>query len=220
MQWFFVVSIMTEYFEVTEPMSFSDPDLRTFCRSLHTSAAFIREWMRSPRTMGMVCPSGASLAQAMAAGIPPGLNGLVVELGAGTGTVTQQLLRAGIDPCHLLVIEKAPGMAQLLQQRFPQLNIVQGDATRLCELLPPARRADCIISSLPLISLGKTVRDAIILAMYESLREGGILVQYTYSWSSSNPSLMNKFQLMDSRLIWDNVPPARVFRFMRKGSDS
>ena len=164
------------------------------------------------------------------------MNGLVVELGAGTGTVTQELLRTGISPHNLLIIEKAPTMIQVLHQRFPQLNIIQGDASDLCQLLPQERRADYIISSLPLISLGKTVREAIILAMHDALRsstvfwhcscpilamhdalrEGGILVQYTYSWGSSNPSLMDKFQLIDSRRIWDNVPPAQVFRFMRK----
>ncbi len=201
-------------------MSFTDADLYTIRRSLHTSAAFIREWMRSPRTMGMVCPSSASLSQAMAAGISPELNGLVVELGAGTGTVTQELLRTGINPHNLLIIEKAPAMIQILHQRFPQLNIIQGDASDLCQLLPQERRADYIISSLPLISLGKTAREAIILAMHESLREKGILVQYTYSWSSANPSLMDKFQLIDSRRIWDNVPPAQVFRFMRKPASS
>ena len=197
-------------------MSFPNTDLYTIRRSPHTSAAFIREWMRSPRTMGMVCPSSASLSQAMAASISPEMNGLVVELGAGTGTVTQEILRTGISPHNLLIIEKAPAMIQVLHQRFPQLNIIQGDASDLCQLLPRERRADYIISSLPLISLGKTVREAIILAIHDALREGGILVQYTYSWGSSNPSLMDKFQLIDSRRIWDNVPPAQVFRFMRK----
>ena len=153
----------------------------------------------------------------MAASIPAQLDGLVVELGAGTGTVTRELLHTGIEPHNLLVIEKAPTMAQILRQRFPQLSIVQGDATHLRELLPPSRRADCIVSSLPLISLGKEVRESIIQAMHESLRDGGILIQYTYSWSSSNPALNCKFQLVDSRRIWDNVPPARIFRFLRKG---
>ena len=197
-------------------MVLSAPDLHSLRQYLHVSAAFIREWIRSPRTMGMVCPSGTSLAHAMAAGVPLGTGGLVVELGAGTGAVTQELLRAGVAPHRLLIVEKAPGMTRLLQQRFPQLQIVQGDATALPSFIPPSRRVDCIISSLPLVSLGETTREALIRAMHASLGEGGLLVQYTYSWSSSNPFLTRGFQCVDSQRVWDNVPPARVFRFVRR----
>ena len=109
-------------------MVLSAPDLHSIRQYLHVSAAFIREWVRSPRTMGMVCPSGTSLAHAMAAGVPLGTGGLVVELGAGTGAVTQELLRAGVAPYRLLIVEKAPGMTRLLQK--PPARRLSGPCTR------------------------------------------------------------------------------------------
>ena len=59
----------------------------------------------------MVCPSGMPLARSMAAFAPRKGDGLVVELGAGTGTVTRQLLDAGIAPRRLVVVEQSPVMA-------------------------------------------------------------------------------------------------------------
>ena len=67
----------------------------------------------------MVCPSGMPLARSMAAFAPRKGDGLVVELGAGTGTVTRQLLDAGIAPRRLVVVEQSPVMVSLLRERFP-----------------------------------------------------------------------------------------------------
>ena len=110
------------------------------------SLVFIREWARSPRAMGQVCPSGTPLARSMAACVPlpapvgpDGLSELVVELGAGTGTVTQELLRRGVHPHRLLVLERSEGMVELLRQRFPGLRVVHGDAAEVTNRLSTAQ---------------------------------------------------------------------------------
>lgn len=197
-------------------MVLSSPALRSLRQTLSTSMVFIREWVRSPRSMGMVCPSSTSLARAMAVGVPKDRGGLVVELGAGTGKVTLELLRRGVNPRNLVVVEQSSRMVQLLRRRFPTLTIVQGDASSLSTYLPKGRQVDCIVSSLPLISLKEDVRTALIEEMYTSLADGGVLIQYTYSWSGSNGFLKNTFRFVDSRKVWNNVPPARVFRFVRQ----
>lgn len=117
----------------------------------------------------MVCPSGMPLARSMAAFAPRKGDGLVVELGAGTGTVTRQLLDAGIAPRRLVVVEQSPVMVSLLRERFPQLAILEADARWLADCLPRDRQVDCIVSSLPLLSLNERVRNQIISAMFEVL---------------------------------------------------
>ena len=88
-------------------MFFPIPAFRSFRQWMDTSSAFVRAWVRSPRSVGMVCPSGMPLARSMAAFAPRKGDGLVVELGAGTGTVTRQLLDAGIAPRRLVVVEQS-----------------------------------------------------------------------------------------------------------------
>ena len=106
-------------------MFFPIPAFRSFRQWMDTSSAFVRAWVRSPRSVGMVCPSGMPLARSMAAFAPRKGDGLVVELGAGTGTVTRQLLDAGIAPRRLVVVEQSPVMVSLLRERFPQLAILE-----------------------------------------------------------------------------------------------
>lgn len=112
-------------------MSVSLPDFESLRQWVDASSAFVKAWVRSPRRVGMVCPSGTLLARSMAAYAPRKGDGLVVELGAGTGTVTRQLLDVGIAPQRLLIIDQSPAMAALLRNRFPHLNVLEADAERL-----------------------------------------------------------------------------------------
>lgn len=189
---------------------------------LIASFVFIREWLRSPRSIGMVCPSGTALARSMASCVPlpeaGGADGsyeLVVELGAGTGTVTQELLRRGVHPHRLLVLERAEGMVDLLRLRFPGLRIVHGDASELSRYLPDNARVVCIVSSLPLVSLPDGVRRSVIAQMRQALG-GGLLVQYTYSWARGFILMNEGFRCVRSRRVWLNLPPARVMCLRRK----
>jgi phosphatidylethanolamine/phosphatidyl-N-methylethanolamine N-methyltransferase len=45
--------------------------------------------------------------------------GAVLELGAGTGSLTRGLLRAGCPPERLIVLEREPPLAALLRRDFP-----------------------------------------------------------------------------------------------------
>lgn len=172
-------------------------------------AIFAREWLSSPRKTGAVCPSGSALAEAMAKGVPAG-TGLVVELGAGTGAVTAALLRRGIAPERIIAVEQSAALANLLRRRFPQITVLHGDAAALSQLLP-AKRVDCIVSSIPLVSLPKPVCRAIVKEMKKVL-QGGPLVQFTYLWGGSY--LKNSgLTCVNSSVVLRNIPPARVMTF-------
>ena len=86
----------------------------------------------------MVCPSGMPLARSMAAFAPRKGDGLVVELGAGTGPVTRQLLDAGIAPRRLVVVEQSPVMVSLFLRRTPAgLRTVSPEIGRWTASFPP-----------------------------------------------------------------------------------
>src|SRR5947207_5602927 len=96
---------------------------------------FIRTWLEKPLATGAVTPSGRILARTMARYVEPEVAGPVVELGPGTGPVTEALVEHGVDPARLILVEFNPRFCALLRVRFPTATVLQGDAYRLRAML-------------------------------------------------------------------------------------
>ena len=178
--------------------------------SVRSGVAFVRALACSPRMVGAVCPSGRALALALAERVPEG-DGLVVELGAGTGAITRALLDRGISLDRLVAVEKSGPLAGILSRRFPELTVIHGDASLLGTLLPQ-RQVDCVVSSLPLVSLPDGERTAVLAAVKTALRDGGRFIQFSYfrregyMWAAG-------FTRIDVRRVFRNFPPAWVKTF-------
>lgn len=178
---------------------------------LGNTALFFREWMQGPGTIGAVCSSSRYLAAEMAAQVPPG-DGIIVELGAGTGMVTQALLDHGISPGRLIIVERAEGFVEHLRRRFPGATVIHGDAANLCELIPQGLPIDAIVSSLPLRSLPVDQHTRIIAQWRQALNRHGSLIQFTYDIRPQERTCASDhtFAVTHSRIVWANLPPARV----------
>lgn len=174
---------------------------------------FAREAFANPREIGAVVPSSPTLARRMARMVSPDNPGLVVELGAGTGVVTQALLDQGIPPNRLFAVELSPSLAQLLRKRFHDVQVLSGDAANLRRLL---RRAGAdihsppvtIVSSLPLRSLPAPKVNAIVREIGALIRPTGRWIQYTYALA--HRQFPTGFTRSQSSFVWGNIPPARV----------
>ena len=174
-------------------------------------------WLRSPRRVGAVMPSGMPLAAAMAAQVPRG-EGLVVELGGGTGSITAGLLHAGIRPEELVVVERD----RRLRHRFPACRVLCGDACRLADLLDEHgidAPVKTVVSSLPMLSMTPLQRLRLMRGVGRVLRAGGTMVQYTYGLGCPVPARTLARGRVEARRIarvWRNLPPASVWRFERR----
>ncbi len=62
-------------------------------------------------------------------------DGLVIELGPGTGPVTKALIEHGVARERLVLVEYDPSFCRLLAQRFAPARVVQGDAYDLPQTL-------------------------------------------------------------------------------------
>ena len=95
----------------------------------------------------------------MARYVDPNSTGPVVELGPGTGPVTEALVEAGVDPARLVLVEFNPAFCRLLQKRYPDATLVQGDAYSLRRLLETLliQPAAAVVSGLPLVT--KPIRE-------------------------------------------------------------
>src|SRR3989338_3470670 len=166
---------------------------------------FFREVRHNPAAIGAVLPSSKALATEIAFQANQMPEGFIVELGAGTGSITDALLREGIAPERIIVIERAAKLAAHLQQRYPQLRIIHGDASHLSQLLgEDAPYVGAIVSSLPLLSLPARTVSAIRNQLKRVLKPHTLFIQFTYSFRRDNLSL--GFRRLYSKRIWINIP--------------
>src|SRR5947207_171834 len=76
---------------------------------------FFRRWLANPLQMGSVVPSSAALCDRIVRHTIRAPQEAVLELGAGTGVVSRALLRSGLPPDRLIVVEIVPDMARHLR---------------------------------------------------------------------------------------------------------
>ena len=102
---------------------------------LPDEARFLKTWLDKPLVTGAVAPSGKALAKRMAGFIEPLRAGPVIELGPGTGAVTEAIVRRGVAPERLILVEFDRDFCKLLEKRFPGAKVIRGDAYALAETL-------------------------------------------------------------------------------------
>ena len=186
---------------------------------------FFAHWLRNPGAIGSVVPSGRALGEALTRQIPSDCPGPIVELGGGTGSITSALLRGGIKASDLVVVEREFELCELIRSRFPSVTVIEDDVKNLPAILAahgyPAPRA--IVSSLPLLSIGRDESQLIVERAFGALDDEGIYLQYTYGPGSPVPSsTVEALGLSGRRLEWvvGNLPPAAVWRYEKSASVS
>ncbi len=186
---------------------------------LDDEVRFLRSWIERPLSIGAVAPSGKFLARTMARYVDPCSDGPVVELGPGTGPVTEALVRAGVAPARLVLVEFNPAFCRMLRARYPDATVVQGDAYSLRRLLATLllQPAAAVVSSLPLITKPLRMRMRLIRDAFDLMLPGAPFVQFTYSVASPLPTRLASFSAEASERVWLNLPPARVWVYRRLG---
>jgi phosphatidylethanolamine/phosphatidyl-N-methylethanolamine N-methyltransferase len=185
---------------------------------LDDEVRFIRSWLEKPLATGAVTPSGKVLARTMAGYVDPEAEGPVIELGPGTGPVTEALVQQGVDPARLVLVEFNPMFCRLLRTRYPTATVVQGDAYRLRHMLGSLLRmpAAAIVSGLPLVTKPLKTRLRLINEAFALMHPGAPFIQFTYAVMSPIPQSLSGVRAEASERIWLNLPPARVWVY-RKG---
>lgn len=175
---------------------------------------FIQEMVSSPRQVGAIAPSSRKLAAVMAESLPRDYQEYVLELGPGSGVVTQALLDRGLPPNRLIAIEKSPRLAEHLRHKFPSAHILEGDALEMQALIknlaPHALPFTFIFSGLPLLNFEPSTALRLADILRKSLKPEGRLIQFSYSLRPKRSRSFFNFNYLDSTLVWQNLPPARV----------
>ena len=185
-------------------------------------ARFFKAWFENPLRTGAVSPSGRFLARMMARYVDPESAGPIIELGPGTGPVTQALLQRGVAPERLVLVDYDPAFCRLLSRRFPRCRVVQGDAYDLPRTLADIAGGSvaAVVSSLPLLTCAEPRRLELLQQAFSLMAPEGSFIQFTYGMVSPVP-LRNRegaphdFAAEASPPVWLNLPPARVWVYRR-----
>jgi phosphatidylethanolamine/phosphatidyl-N-methylethanolamine N-methyltransferase len=183
---------------------------------------FLRGWLRNPVSVGLPFPSSpwtaSRLAQAaLDAAIPGG--GPVLELGAGTGSVTQALVDLGCPVDRIVAVERDPELCRALEQRLPGLQVLQGDALALDRTLartgPSSVRV--VICGLPMRAIPSEAAARCYAHAFRAMPPGGAIIQYTYGLRPpvDPQASVPPFEATFVGREWRNFPPMGIWRYSR-----
>ena len=172
---------------------------------------FLRGLINDPKGVSAPTPSSPALARAIAAEVDPARRGLVIELGPGTGVVTQALLDRGIEAQRLIAIEQEPGFVGLMRERFPLVAVCHGDALLFEDCIPRDAKVAAIVSGLPLLNFPVSTRQSLVRRALRRQGRGGTFIQLSYGWHPpvSPPAGIG----VNGKTVWRNFPPAHVWTY-------
>src|SRR5271170_7645248 len=178
-------------------------------------ALFFGLWLQKPLQIAAVTPSSKRLACVMAELVDLSRPGPVLELGAGTGSITRGLLEAGCPSERLIALEREPQLAATLRRSFPGISTIVGDATTLTEHF--ARNGIdqlcAVVSSLPIKWFSVEAQRDVVAPCIARLGRGGRFLQMTNAFSS--PIAIDPLGIAGARVahVWRNLPPAQVWSY-------
>ena len=174
---------------------------------------FLRSFLADPLRVASPVPSGRRLARTIAAQIDPRPGGIVLELGPGTGPVTQAILESGVAPGELVAIESDAEFAAQLREDFEGVRIVEGDAFEFPVLLRAAgldAPLRTIVSGVPVLSRSHAVRRRLLGDAIAALRPGSPFVQFSYGADPPLPQI-DGVEVRRAAIVWHNIPPMHVW---------
>jgi phospholipid N-methyltransferase len=174
---------------------------------------FFSKFLRHGKAIASFVPSSVYLSRAVIQGIDFAQARCVVELGAGTGPITAQLLQKAPSTCRVIVIERDPDFCARLRERFPQADVAQADAIDLDRLLRErgVDQVDHFLCGLPLPSFSPEARDQVLDSVHRHLVTGGTFRQLTHMpWVYLK---LYRYYFSDVRfaLVFRNLPPAGFY---------
>ncbi|MGC0416473.1 class I SAM-dependent methyltransferase [Embleya sp. AB8] len=175
-------------------------------------------FLRHPLRTGAIAASSAHLADALTEPLTLGLADVIVELGPGTGVVTEFVLRRMRPGARFVAIELDPVLADSLRTRFAgrRVEVLTAPAAALPDLVDAP--VDAVVSGLPWTCMSRPDRYATLNAIGAALAEHGAFTTFAYGHAAWTPPareltgrLAEQFtHVTRSPLIWRNTPPAFV----------
>ena len=180
---------------------------------------FSRAFLRDPLHVAALFPSFPPLCRQAIAPLPETGDPVVVDLGAGTGSVTDEVQKRLRGRGRHIAIEFDAEMAEVLRERHPEVEVICDDAHAAVEkLLAEGVRADLSVSGLPWLATAPKDR-SIFPLLARLAAPGGAVTQLAHAWIRFFPTAKQVQRNLEatfeevvvSRTVWLNAPPAVVY---------
>ncbi len=176
----------------------------------------MRAFLTQGKRIASFAPSSRFMARKILDGIDWAKAGSIVELGAGTGPITAEMVKKANPKTKLVVIELDPTLCGRLRDRFrdtPNVEVILGDATKFGELLVERGipKVDHVLSGLPLPSFPAETRDAILATAARTVADGGTFRQLTVMPLIYYKMYRRYFEDVRFRFVPFNLPPGGVY---------
>ena len=186
---------------------------------------FLKEFLRSPAVVGAVAPSSRRLAAAITVSVPERGDPVVVELGPGTGAFSEEIQRRLGGRGRHLAVEVNPTMVSAVATRCDGVELIEGNAAALPELLAGrgVGGVDIVVSGLPWAVFPADHQRTVLDGVTAVLHPTGAFATFSYAHARVLPParafrrrLAAAFEeVVAGRTVWRNLPPALVLHARR-----
>lgn len=172
---------------------------------------FFVEGIKRFKSVGAIARSSKFVARTMCKYVDFSTAKCLVELGAGNGPITKELLAQMGPDTKLLCFEINEELLKSLHEQFdhdPRITIIEDDAAKVGEYIKAAGfdYADHVLSEIPFVIIPD---DTIIIEAKKHMRMGGKYVQLQYS-TVARKRYNRIFGNTEIDFVMRNIPPAFI----------
>ena len=182
----------------------------------------MKEGFNDIRSVGTIVSTSKFVARAMAPKISAtDLSRVVVELGVGTGSVTEEIIKHIRPQDTFIGIESNEKFLEVCKanlcigDRNVSVRLEHGLAQNIEHILKKhrIREVDDIICTIPFRVLPKKETKEILESVKKILKPGGHFVFIRYILAPETkviPDILDTFRVVRKKIIMRNIPPAEV----------
>jgi phosphatidylethanolamine/phosphatidyl-N-methylethanolamine N-methyltransferase len=188
---------------------------------------FLQGFIKNPMKVGAISPSSTELALKMIEDVEPDKENAVVEIGCGTGAITNFIENIVHDRKAFIGIEIDKEFVKNLEKDYPKLQFVCDDACRTGQILKENSigKVSYIISGLPFVVLPKEVSKGILHEVDKLMNHGCLFRTFQYAHGYHLPPAVRFREELDKKygkcersdLIMRNVPPVYTLTWKSVG---
>lgn len=181
--------------------------------SAQGNGLFLKKFLQKGRGISAATPSSRFLSEAVCAAVDFSKPGTIVEVGAGTGAITEVILDRLKSHHRFVMLEFDPDFCDILRQRYPSVDLIEGDVGEIEAPLASMgiTKVDYVLSGLPTPNLPPRSLARMMRWLRRSLAPDGVFSQITVIPLYYRSFYKQLFANVQYEMVWLNAPPGGVY---------